>query len=316
MDEDPGMEHLGFFRVIDTEEDVIERDVVSMVYYENENAPPVVRVAQVDRIDKDITGNVMVRVKLCYRPEDTIGGRRPFHGKKELFLTDHFHTQSSDTILRKCVLHNFLRYTRLKAVGIHDYFTRLHYDHETGWFSPDTIEVYCKCLLPYNPDEYMLQCQACKDWYHPACLNMTKDEAKLLDNFTCDREQCLDGNRPHNQSSASADLDMVLFTMNLDAGFDTTGNVGSNMDTPYPYNGYAVSTPNLKYAISKPMDTPYPLQTFNTPYPNLWIRREKRRRQGGDFYGCAQVGLYLSIWLLHSTDYLKYRDGTVVTRTQ
>ncbi|GKD14490.1 bromo adjacent homology domain, zinc finger, RING/FYVE/PHD-type containing protein [Tanacetum coccineum] len=61
--------------------------------------------------------------------------------------------------------------------------------------------LYCKCMLPYNPDEYMLQCQACKDWYHPACLNMTKDEAKLLDNFTCDREQCLDGNRPHNQSS-------------------------------------------------------------------------------------------------------------------
>nr|GEX28735.1 bromo adjacent homology (BAH) domain, zinc finger, RING/FYVE/PHD-type [Tanacetum cinerariifolium] len=73
----------------------------------------------------------------------------------------------------------------------------------------DAIEAYCKCLLPYNPDEYMLQCHACKDWYHSNCLNMTEDEAKQLDRFTCDREQCFDGKRPHNQSSASADPDMV-----------------------------------------------------------------------------------------------------------
>ncbi|GKB25400.1 ATP-dependent DNA helicase PIF1 [Tanacetum coccineum] len=37
---------------------------------------------------------------------------------------------------------------------------------------------YFKCLLPYNPDEYMLYCQARENWYHPDCLNMTKDEAK------------------------------------------------------------------------------------------------------------------------------------------
>ncbi|PWA78524.1 LRR receptor-like serine/threonine-protein kinase [Artemisia annua] len=39
-------------------------------------------------------------------------------------------------------------------------------------------------------------------WYHPACINMTTDQAKqLADNFTCDREQCSD-------ASASADPDM------------------------------------------------------------------------------------------------------------
>ncbi|PWA68296.1 hypothetical protein CTI12_AA310260 [Artemisia annua] len=39
--------------------------------------------------------------------------------------------------------------------------------------------------------------------YHPACINMTTDQAKqLADNFTCDREQCSD-------ASASADPDMV-----------------------------------------------------------------------------------------------------------
>ncbi|GKE55222.1 hypothetical protein Tco_1494407, partial [Tanacetum coccineum] len=45
--------------------------------------------------------------------------------------------------------------------------------------------------------------------YHPTCLNMTEDEAKQLDSFTCDREQCLDRKRHHNQSSGSVDPDMV-----------------------------------------------------------------------------------------------------------
>ncbi|GKC23958.1 bromo adjacent homology domain, zinc finger, RING/FYVE/PHD-type containing protein [Tanacetum coccineum] len=104
-------------------------------------------VNEVERIDEDTTGNVMVRVKLCYHPEDTIGDRRPFHGKNELFLTNHTHTQSAHKILRKCVLRSFLSYARLKDPGEHDYFIRFHYDHETGWFSPDAIEVSSS---PYN----------------------------------------------------------------------------------------------------------------------------------------------------------------------
>jgi len=24
---------------------------------------------------------------------------------------------------------------------------------------------YCKCEMPYNPDDLMVQCEGCKDWY-------------------------------------------------------------------------------------------------------------------------------------------------------
>jgi len=24
---------------------------------------------------------------------------------------------------------------------------------------------YCKCEMPYNPDDLMVQCEVCKDWY-------------------------------------------------------------------------------------------------------------------------------------------------------
>ncbi|XP_047162664.1 chromatin remodeling protein EBS-like isoform X2 [Vigna umbellata] len=39
--------------------------------------------------------------------------------------------------------------------------------------------------MPYNPDDLMVQCEGCKDWYHPACVGMTIEEAKKLDHFVC-----------------------------------------------------------------------------------------------------------------------------------
>lgn len=70
--------------------------------------------------------------------------------------------------------------------------------------------------MPYNPDDLMVQCEGCKDWYgvlcifeflvpmggpiifkisigsyycsyryHPACVDMTIEEAKMLDHFVC-----------------------------------------------------------------------------------------------------------------------------------
>ncbi|GJX92866.1 bromo adjacent homology domain, zinc finger, RING/FYVE/PHD-type containing protein [Tanacetum coccineum] len=59
---------------------------------------------------------------------------------------------------------------------------------------------FCKYKMSFNPDLYTLKCEACKERYHPDCINMTIDEAKqLADNFICDC--CL---TPDNQGSAFA----------------------------------------------------------------------------------------------------------------
>ncbi|KAK9128290.1 hypothetical protein Syun_017087 [Stephania yunnanensis] len=74
-------------------------------------------VAMVEKIEAGVRGQVKVRVRWYYRPEEPIGGRRQFHGSKELFLSDHYDVQSADTIEGKCVVHTFKSYTKLDTVG-------------------------------------------------------------------------------------------------------------------------------------------------------------------------------------------------------
>ncbi|MCO5552243.1 hypothetical protein L7F22_005755 [Adiantum nelumboides] len=142
-------------------------------------------VAKLEKIEEGSKNNVRVCVRWYYRPEDSIGGRRQFHGSKELFLSDHFDEQSADTIEGKCTVHTFRNYTKLDSVGNDDYFCRFEYKAASGSFSPDRVAVYCKCEMPYNPDDLMVQCDACKDWFHPECLKMSSKIVKKLDHYFC-----------------------------------------------------------------------------------------------------------------------------------
>ncbi|KAH9656932.1 Chromatin remodeling protein SHL [Citrus sinensis] len=122
-------------------------------------------VAKIERIESDARGaNVKVHVRWYYRPEESIGGRRQFHGSKEVFLSDHHDIQSADTIEGKCTVHSFKSYTKLDAVGNDDFFCRFEYNSSSGAFNPDRVAVYCKCEMPYNPDDLMVQCEGCSDW--------------------------------------------------------------------------------------------------------------------------------------------------------
>ncbi|XP_076923239.1 chromatin remodeling protein SHL-like [Bidens hawaiensis] len=143
-------------------------------------------VAKVEKIESDGRGgNVKVHVRWYYRPEESIGGRRQFHGSKEVFLSDHRDVQIVDSIEGKCTVHTFKSYTKLDAVGNDDYFCRFEYNSVTGAFNPDRVAVYCKCEMPYNPDDLMVQCDGCTDWFHPACIGLTPEEAKQTEHFYC-----------------------------------------------------------------------------------------------------------------------------------
>ncbi|KAL3515130.1 hypothetical protein ACH5RR_022032 [Cinchona calisaya] len=151
-------------------------------------------VARVEKIESDSRGaNVRVHVRWYYRPEESIGGRRQFHGSKELFLSDHYDIQSADTIEGKCTVHSFKSYTKLDSVGNDDFFCRFEYNSSTGAFNPDRVAVYCKCEMPYNPDDLMVQCEDCSDWFHPTCIDVNIEEAKKLKHFFC--ENCSSGNQ-------------------------------------------------------------------------------------------------------------------------
>nr|CAB3452166.1 unnamed protein product [Digitaria exilis] len=138
-------------------------DCVLMRAFDASKPPYVARVEAIEAAGSRGT-NVRVRVRWYYRPEESIGGRRPFHGSKEVFLSDHYDVQSADTIEGKCNVHSFRSYTKLDSVCAEDFFCRFEYKSATGSFVPDRIAVFCKCEMPYNPDDLMIQCEECSDW--------------------------------------------------------------------------------------------------------------------------------------------------------
>uniref|UniRef100_A0A0V0HSW8 Chromatin remodeling protein SHL-like n=1 Tax=Solanum chacoense TaxID=4108 RepID=A0A0V0HSW8_SOLCH len=168
-------------------------------------------VARVEKIESDNRGgNVRVHVRWYYRPEESIGGRRQFHGSKELFMSDHRDIQSADTIEGKCTVHTFKSYTKLDAVGNDDFFCRFDYNSSTGAFNPDRVAVYCKCEMPYNPDDLMVQCEGCSDWFHPTCIDMTPEEAKRLDHFFCQNCSSEDQKKLLNSHATSRHADIKV----------------------------------------------------------------------------------------------------------
>ncbi|KAL8239377.1 hypothetical protein R6Q59_015944 [Mikania micrantha] len=190
----PGKKDLDSYTIKGTNKVVRPGDCVLMRPSDSDKPP---YVARVEKLEADHRNNVTVRVRWYYRPEESTGGRRQFHGVKELFLSDHYDVQSAHTIEGKCIVHSFKNYTKLDNVGTEDYFCRFEYKAAAGCFIPDRVAVYCKCEMPYNPDDLMIQCEGCKDWFHPNCMGMAIEEAKKLDLFLCsDCSSVDDAKRP------------------------------------------------------------------------------------------------------------------------
>ncbi|XP_075482232.1 chromatin remodeling protein EBS-like [Primulina tabacum] len=194
----PGKRDLDSYTIRGTNKVVIVGDCVLMRPSENNSAP---YVARVEKIEADNRNNLRVRVRWYYRPEESVGGRRQFHGSKELFLSDHYDVQSADTIEGKCIIHTFKDYTKLENVKPEDFFCRFEYKPSTGAFLPDRVAVYCNCEMPYNPDDLMIQCEECKDWYHPACVGMTIEQAKQMDQFVCSEHSADEDVKKPNDST-------------------------------------------------------------------------------------------------------------------
>ncbi|KAK1353439.1 Chromatin remodeling protein EBS [Heracleum sosnowskyi] len=143
-------------------------------------------IAPVKKFGTDSKGNSMVTVRWYYWPEEASGGRKQFHGAKELFLSDHYDFQSTNTIEGKCIVHSFKEYTKLEVVGDEDYYSGFEYKARAKEFTHNYVSVYCNCEMPHNPDDMMMQCDKCKDWFHPGCVKITSAQGKRLSNYICD----------------------------------------------------------------------------------------------------------------------------------
>lgn len=144
---------------------------------------------------KEITmgNNRMEKCQLAwfYRPEEAEGGRKQFHGEKELFRSEHVDWVAANTITDSCRVHSLKAYQLLKEVNLNDFYTRFTYQPATKEFKPDRVPVYCKCEMPYNPDQFMVMCIQCEEWYHPQCLDINlEDIQNSAEDFICHRNNC------------------------------------------------------------------------------------------------------------------------------
>uniref|UniRef100_A0AAZ3PWN4 Lysine-specific demethylase PHF2 n=1 Tax=Oncorhynchus tshawytscha TaxID=74940 RepID=A0AAZ3PWN4_ONCTS len=69
-----------------------------------------------------------------------------------------------------------------------------------------TVPVYCICRLPYDVTQFMIECDACKDWFHGSCVGVDEDEAPDIDIYHCPNCEKTDGK---STSKSSGDIRAV-----------------------------------------------------------------------------------------------------------
>ncbi|XP_057324502.1 histone lysine demethylase PHF8-like isoform X1 [Microplitis mediator] len=57
----------------------------------------------------------------------------------------------------------------------------------------DETMIYCLCGQSYNPNQFMIQCDVCKKWYHGECIGIKEYAASELDKYHCPDCECIHG---------------------------------------------------------------------------------------------------------------------------
>uniref|UniRef100_A0A7N0T8T1 BAH domain-containing protein n=1 Tax=Kalanchoe fedtschenkoi TaxID=63787 RepID=A0A7N0T8T1_KALFE len=105
----------------------------------NGNLPLIVKIDGIHGTQQ--MKNVKIRARWYYWPEDTIQGRRFFHGLRELFLSDHSEDHYVECIDGKCKVRTLNEYQELNLVMDDDYFWRFQHLHAEGKLIPESVEV-------------------------------------------------------------------------------------------------------------------------------------------------------------------------------
>ncbi|KAK9242070.1 hypothetical protein V1506DRAFT_548681 [Lipomyces tetrasporus] len=110
--------------------------------------------------------HVYVRVFWMYWPNELPGGRRYYHGKKELVASNHMDVIDAMAVAAKATVSHWLELDDEDKLT--DLFWRQRYDSYNNELMP--IRKHCKCKRYYNPDTTMIWCSSCSNWLHEACV--------------------------------------------------------------------------------------------------------------------------------------------------
>ena len=75
-------------------------------------------------------------------------------------------------------------------IGNNEYYTNINNNiinchNYKNWLHEN--QVYCLCNKTYDPNEdtFMVQCDTCREWYHPQCVNQTQEQIENMDFWEC-----------------------------------------------------------------------------------------------------------------------------------
>ncbi|BBN00762.1 protein MpHAT8 [Marchantia polymorpha subsp. ruderalis] len=162
-------------------------------------------IAKIEAVVRDRSSRqVQVLVTWLYRPETTMGGfgRLPYHGRDELFFSNHEDCLDVDTVERTCKVLTLHKYKKSTNVGSENdtYFARYFYDVESANIKPisqQRLHIHCLCMLPCNPDRQTISCDRCLNNFHPECVGLTGVNVKAIKEFLCPNCKCF-LNHPHD----------------------------------------------------------------------------------------------------------------------
>eukprot|EP00037_Helgoeca_nana_P037511 m.16382 g.16382 ORF g.16382 m.16382 type:complete len:246 (-) comp8981_c0_seq1:158-895(-) len=148
-------------------------------------------VAKIDRIHTDKEGEVLIDGRWYYKPEETIMGRQPWNGIDEVFESDHVDTFHVRCVNSKCKIHTLSEYEKLSAAKetpevprLPSYFCRSKYLNKQGKIE-GTLPRYCACKQPQKPEDPLVRCDGCRDWFFGNCVGIPAAKAGKLKSWTC-----------------------------------------------------------------------------------------------------------------------------------
>ncbi|CAD8212580.1 unnamed protein product [Paramecium octaurelia] len=97
--------------------------------------------------------------------------------EQELFKTKHEDYILAQTVIHSCQIFSCKEYVDLDEIESTVYFNRLSWDMEKKQFQGlETIQKFCSCQQPVNPDRKYVQCDSCHQWYHLECVGLQEGE--------------------------------------------------------------------------------------------------------------------------------------------
>lgn len=127
-------------------------------------------------------GAQLMEVAWLYRPEDVPGGRRAFHGARELLLSDHRDLVDAEAVAGRVRVVPLETWVALAEPRPEDlFFQRFFFRAATKAVEPASVAAFCVCRMPYNPDLEMVACRECGSWAHPACVGAGAARPYLCD---------------------------------------------------------------------------------------------------------------------------------------